>query len=119
MSFSAINKVFFFIQYNFVISVAGVEHTEEDVSAPAVLDVSAWDTHFALTPAAAVYKNLVIDPTGNVNQVISPAESAESSDENSQVVAAGRSSVESNVGAPFSMFNGWVNPQTPDYTIAY
>ena len=25
--------------------------------------MSAWDTHYALKPAAAVYKNLVIDPT--------------------------------------------------------
>ena len=35
----------------------------EDVSAQAIEDVSVWDTHFALKPAAAVYKNLVINPS--------------------------------------------------------
>ena len=35
----------------------------EDVSAKALEDVTAWDTHYALKPATAVYKNLVIDPT--------------------------------------------------------
>merc|ERR1712037_768018 len=49
--------------FDFVISVGRDEHTVEDVSAKAIEDVSAWDTHYALKPAAAVYKNLVIDPT--------------------------------------------------------
>ena len=35
----------------------------EDVSAQAIEDVSVWDTHSALKPAAAVYKNLVINPS--------------------------------------------------------
>ena len=52
-----------FIQFDFVISVEGKEHTVEDVSAEALEDVTAWDTHYALKPATAVYKNLVIDPT--------------------------------------------------------
>merc|ERR550539_700729 len=49
--------------FDFVISVGRDEHTVEDVSAKAIEDVSAWDTHYALKPAGAVYKNLVIDPT--------------------------------------------------------
>ena len=50
-------------QYDYSIKVndAEVERVEE-VSASPLEDVSAWATHEALTPANAVYKNLVIKP---------------------------------------------------------
>ena len=50
-------------QYDYSIKVndAEVDRVEE-VSASALEDVSAWATHEALTPANAVYKNLVIRP---------------------------------------------------------
>ena len=53
-------------QYDYSIKVndAEVDRVEE-VSASALEDVSAWATHEALTPADAVYKNLVIRPVSS------------------------------------------------------
>ena len=50
-------------QYDYSIKVNGAEvERVEEVSASPLEDVSAWATHEALTPANAVYKNLVIKP---------------------------------------------------------
>merc|ERR1711874_544757 len=89
--------------YDFVISVGDDwRHTVRDVSAKAIEDVSAWDTHFALKPASAIYKNLVIDPTSSID-----TEDMEDTEERED--AGVRSFANTNVGVPFADFNDWIN----------
>ena len=57
--------MFFFNQFDFVITVDGVEETFEDVAAKEIKDVTLWITHLELDAADAVYKNLQINPTAN------------------------------------------------------
>ena len=111
-------------------------------TAKAIEDVSAWDTHYALKPAAAVYKNLVIDPTSNDEDedegLLPPVIGDElllPSDEDEGLPAvednnfgteepAGRSfdRATSNVGVPFipfADFNDWINAQKRVYNVVY
>ena len=123
--------------------MGGEEHTVEDVSAKAIEDVTAWDTHFALKPAAAVYRNLVIDPTTTTwssipvplshyllpnlededgsgffpEEAFSPA-----GEENQGERSFGEKKSYGGGGVafiPFAGFEDWIKAQKPVYTVAY
>ena len=120
--------------------MGGEEHTVEDVSAKAIEDVTAWDTHFALKPAAAVYKNLVIDPT--TSSIDTPEDGApfpnlededgsgffpeEAFSPAGEENEGERSFVEKKsyggggvAFIPFAGFEDWIKAQKPVYTVAY
>ena len=87
----------------------------EDVSAKALEDVTVWDTHYALKPATAVYKNLVIDPTTSStdnpeNRVALPhlEDDIEPEEEDGP-----------GFFIPFADFEDWNKAQKPVYTVAY
>lgn len=101
--------------FDFVISVGGEENTVEDVSAKALEDVTVWDTHYALKPATAVYKNLVIDPTTSStdnpeNRVALPhlEDDIEPEEEDGP-----------GFFIPFEGFEDWNKAQKPVYTVVY
>ena len=109
----------------------------EDVSAKALEDVTAWDTHYALKPATAVYKNLVIDPTTSSTDnpedgvALPPLEDdIEPDEDEDDVPGAGEEnegersfSEKKSYGGvtfiPFEGFEDWNKAQKPVYTVAY
>ena len=116
--------------------MGGEEHTVEDVSAKAIEDVTAWDTHFALKPAAAVYKNLVINPT--TSSIDTPEdgaplpnledadgsgffpEEAEEENEGERSFVEKKSYGGGGVAfIPFTGFEDWIKAQKPVYTVVY
>merc|ERR1711874_443998 len=96
--------------FDFVISVGEKQKTVEDVSAKAIEDVKAWDTHFALKPAAAVYKNLVINAGQN---------GGTDSDGSTRALPRSIAKTWSNVGVPFAGYNDWINNPKTVYTVNY